>query len=285
MSASACPFTPSGPASFGVKTVSSNFFNGLALLTLRLMTCPNALTPLSVRPHLLYSHPSHVTSSFPSLSSFTSFGNINFVFRNARHRTSSTGGKGVGLLAWCSKPLYSLPRYASFKAINRVAYRDSSNGLAFFFCFFGAGACKGVEEVDGRQRGGFVLTAFCCSRSRRSRSVMRSMSWVLVQEVYSVWDGVLLRSSFGFCDMLCERRTAFAKREVDPARRVAVARLTTRCSITFGNFDAVTDMKFKVWRVCVYFSTLSVALRISERQPDLQLLLSVFKDLDQSLLC
>ena len=106
------------------------------------MTCPKALTPLSVLPHLEYSHPSQLISASgdPMIFPSCDLGNISFVFTSALHSSPSIVGKGVLLLAWCSNPLYFCPKYANFSAIRRVVYLLGSKTRA----------CRGFTlfEVD-----------------------------------------------------------------------------------------------------------------------------------------
>ena len=118
-------------------------FFGLELRTRMPMTCPKALTPLSVRPHLLYSTPSQHTSSSAPLPFL---GNINLVFVNAFHSSASTVGKGVMLLLWYSNPLYRFPRYANLSAIRRVLYLDGSKGLEPFLGLFVVRGAAGADR-------------------------------------------------------------------------------------------------------------------------------------------
>ena len=83
-------------------------FKGLLLLTLTPTTCPKALTPLSVLPHLEYSHPSQLGSSGPTPG--FGVGKISLALFSAFHSSSSTVGNGVSLFGWYSRPLYRWPR-------------------------------------------------------------------------------------------------------------------------------------------------------------------------------
>ena len=76
---------------------------GRLLLTLSPMTCPKALTPLSVLPHFEYSQPSQLGSLGPSKA--LGVGKTSRALFNAFHSSSSTVGKGVSLLGWNSRPL------------------------------------------------------------------------------------------------------------------------------------------------------------------------------------
>lgn len=130
------------------KTSDLGFGIGRLLRTLRPMTCPKALTPRSVRPHFEYSQPSQLTSpSCPGID----VGKINRALINASQIFSSTVGSGVTFPTWCSKPLYLLPKYASFSAMNRVLYLLGSNAFSFlaFLFAFGVGSLIGVLRAVG----------------------------------------------------------------------------------------------------------------------------------------
>jgi hypothetical protein len=113
------------------------------LLTLIPMTCPKALTPLSVLPHLLYSQPSQLIS--PGANGCEPSGNINLALFNAFHNSSSIVGNAVLFLEY-SNPLYLLPRYASLRATSRVLYLVGSKtrSVRGFFQLFFSGVGRGI---------------------------------------------------------------------------------------------------------------------------------------------
>src|SRR5947199_9387285 len=109
-------------------SIAFRLFTGRLLLTLNPMTCPNALTPLSVLPHFEYSQPSQLM--FPVSENWTLVGNIIRDLKSAFQSSSSIVGLGVALLILFSYPLKLRPKYAILRAINRVEYFERSNSLS-----------------------------------------------------------------------------------------------------------------------------------------------------------
>lgn len=148
---SSSPLVPSPTVLFPPLIGIEVFFlsRGRLLLTRIPITCPKALTPLSVLPHLLYSVPSQLTS--PGANGCVSFGKISLALLSAFHSSSSIVGSWVVWPQWCSNALYLFPKYASLRAISRVEYFEGSKtrSVRGFFQDF-LGFATGVRSLGWR---------------------------------------------------------------------------------------------------------------------------------------